>query len=221
MKIVKIKFIKKINHNILRIVTEKPPYFQFTPGEATYLSINLPGWKNEKRPFTFTSLPNQNDLEFIIKTYPEHKCFTNRLLSLQPEDEFLLDNPFGSITYKGEGVFIAGGAGITPFVSIFKDVVSQGKKLNSLLLFANKTSEDIILETELNNWLENKVIHILSEQKAEKYHEGFITAELIKKNCTDLGQFFYVCGPPKMMSSVLEVLKELGISQNKIVKETL
>jgi predicted ferric reductase len=221
MKIIKIKFIQKINRNVLRIITEKPPYYNYKPGEATNLSINLPGWTKEKRPFTFTSLPNQNELEFTIKTYPEHKCVTNLLLSLKPGNELLLDDPFGTIAYKGEGVFIAGGAGLTPFIPIFKDVTIKGNKLNSILFFANKTKEDIFLENELAEWTDNNVVHVLSEENTDTYEQGFITAELIKKKCSDLHRYFYVCGPPRMVVSIVNILQKLKVSPEKIIREIL
>ena len=65
--IVKIKSIQHITHDVLQIVTEKPNSYDFISGQATEISINQNGWKNEKRPFTFTCLPNKDYLEFAIK----------------------------------------------------------------------------------------------------------------------------------------------------------
>src|SRR5688572_9468624 len=117
---VKIESIKKVTHDVLQIVTEKPSAYSFKPGQATEVSINKDGWKNKKRPFTFTSLPANDYLEFTIKTYPLHKGVTSELLSLKKNDELILHDVFGAITYKGEGVYIAGGAGVTPFISILR-----------------------------------------------------------------------------------------------------
>ena len=125
--IVKIKSIDKVTHDVLQIVTEKPQKYNFTPGQATEISINKNGWKDEKRPFTFTCLPDNDYLEFTIKTYPSHKGVTNELLQLKKNDELILHDVFGAIAYKGEGVFIAGGAGVTPFISIFRYLQSKMK----------------------------------------------------------------------------------------------
>jgi NAD(P)H-flavin reductase len=81
---------------VLRIVTKKPAEFTFTPGQAIALSINKSGWENEVRPFTFTSIPENNFLEFIIKIYPSHKGVTNELLQLTKDDEIILHNIFGA-----------------------------------------------------------------------------------------------------------------------------
>ena len=97
---VKIKSIDKITHDMLRIVTEKPSHYAFTPGQATKVSINENGWKGEKRPFTFTCLPDDDYLEFTIKTYPLHKDITNQLLlQLKKDDELILYDVFGAISY--------------------------------------------------------------------------------------------------------------------------
>jgi len=79
--IVKINSIKYITHDVLRIVTEKPQKHTFTPGQATEISINKEGWIKEKRPFTFTCLPQHDYLEFSIKTYPSHKGKRDIILS--------------------------------------------------------------------------------------------------------------------------------------------
>ena len=103
----------------------------------------------EKRPFTFTCLPNDDYLEFTIKTYPSHKGVTNELLQLKQEDELILHDVFGAIAYKGEGVFIAGGAGVTPFISIFRFLRSKNEIGGNKLIFANKRKADIILKARI------------------------------------------------------------------------
>jgi hypothetical protein len=74
---------------VLQIITEKPKQYNFTPGQATEVSINKPDWKEKKNPFTFTCLPENNFLEFNIKTYPAHKGVTNELLTLKKADELM------------------------------------------------------------------------------------------------------------------------------------
>src|SRR5665647_863828 len=125
--LVKIKSIKHITHDVLQIITEKPKQYNFHPGQATDVSINNTAWKDEKRPFTFTCLPDNNYIEFTIKTYPSHQSVTNQLLQLNQDDELILHDVFGDIAYKGEGIFIAGGAGVTPFISIFRYLQSQNE----------------------------------------------------------------------------------------------
>jgi ferredoxin-NADP reductase len=133
--IVKIQSVEKITHDVLKIVIEKPKQYHFTPVQATDISINKEGLRDVKNPFTFTSLPEENHLEFIIKTYPSRQVETNELLHLKTSDELILQEIFGAIHYKGEGVFIAGGTGVTPFISIFRDLKSKNEIGNNTLIF--------------------------------------------------------------------------------------
>ncbi|HUH25013.1 MAG TPA: FAD-binding oxidoreductase, partial [Flavobacterium sp.] len=116
-QIVKIISVEHLTHDVLRIVAEKPASLSYIVGQAVDVSFNKEGWKNELRAFTFTSLPNEEHIEFSIKTYPSHKGVTQQLLSANQGDELIIHDVFGAIHYKGEGIFIAGGAGVTPFIA--------------------------------------------------------------------------------------------------------
>lgn len=219
IQIIKVKAVTKATHDVLRIETEKPPNYQFEPGQATELAINKPEWVQKKRPFTFTSLPQEKHLEFTIKTYPQHKGVTNELLKLKAGDELIIDDPWGTIGYKGEGVFIAGGAGVTPFISIFRHLQSTNKIGANKLIFANKAKADIINESEFQKMLGKNFINILSDENIDKYAHGFITEDFLKKSITGLDKHFYLCGPPVMMDIVEKQLSNLKVDKKLIVKE--
>ena len=217
--IVKIKSIKKVTHDVLQIITDKPPAYTFVSGQATDVSINNTDWKDEKRPFTFTCLPNNDYIEFTIKTYPSHQSVTNQLLQLNKGDELILHDVFGDIAYKGEGVFIAGGAGVTPFISIFRYLQSKNEIANNKLIFANKTKADIILEEEFKSLLGENFINVLSDEKVDGYANGYITEDFLKANIYDLNKNFYVCGPPPMMDAIEKMLANLHVNEKLIIKE--
>lgn len=217
--IVKIESISFVTHNVLRIKTEKPTNFKFVPGQATEISINKGVWQNEKRPFTFTCLPEDNYLEFTIKTYPSRKGVTNELLKLKKDDELILHDVFGAIHYKGEGVFIAGGAGVTPFIAIFRDLHSKNKIAGNKLIFSNKTKDDIILKEEFENLLGKNFINILSEEKSDDYPYGHISENFLKANISDYKKYFYLCGPPPMMEAVEKQLTGLKVERNLLIEE--
>ncbi len=216
---VKVKSVDRVAHDVLRIVTAKPRQYIFNPGQATDVAINKNSWQNEIRPFTFTCLPEDDYIEFTIKTYPSHKGVTNELLHLKPNDELIIEEPFGTISYKGEGVFIAGGAGVTPFISIFRYLRSKNEIGNNKLIFANKTKADIIHQNEFEEMLGKNFINILSYEKTYEYAHGFITEEFLKSTITDLNKYFYVCGPPPMMDIVERYLNNLNVDKKLIIKE--
>ncbi|MEI6347325.1 MAG: flavodoxin reductase [Bacteroidota bacterium] len=216
---VKIKSIQHITHDVLLIVTEKPTNFTFIPGQATEISINKEGWQNKKRPFTFTSLPDNNFLEFTIKTYPQNKEVTNEMLALKVGKELILHDIFGAIAYKGEGVFIAGGAGVTPFISIFRYLQSKKEVGNNQLIFANKTKKDIIQEVEFKKILGKNFINILSDEKVDGYANGQITEDFLKTYISESTKNIYICGPPPMMDAIEKQLLHLKIDKKHIIKE--
>ena len=217
--IVKILSIDRVTHDVLRFRIEKPDGYSFIPGQATEVSLNTPELRNEKRPFTFTCLNSEAYLEFTIKIYPSHKGITNELGKLNPSAELIIRDVWGAISYKGKGVFIAGGAGITPFISIFRDLRTKNEIPGNKLIFANKTLADIILESELSEMLGNEFINILSDEKVDNYYYGMISEDFLKNQLGDLNRKFYVCGPPPMMDAVLKQLANLGVGENSITLE--
>jgi len=112
--IVKILSVGQVTHDVKSFKLEKPSGYSFIPGQATELTINKEGWLDKRNPFTFTSLNEWDHLEFTIKIYKERNGVTNQLSLLKPGDELILHDVWGAIQYKGEGSFIAGGAGVLP-----------------------------------------------------------------------------------------------------------
>jgi len=219
MKKQKILEAEPVTHNVVRLKVEKPKGFEFVPGQAVDFALDTPEWKDELRPFTFTSLPQDDHLEFTIKVYPERHGVTDQIGKLKAGDSVLLGDVFGDIHYKGNGLFIAGGAGVTPFISIFRHLNRKGELGNNKLLFANKKEEDIIDRKFFKNILGSNFINILSQEEVDGMEHGYITKELIANQVEGEGAHFYVCGPPPMMEAVLKELKDLGVPKERIVHE--
>jgi len=221
METIKIKVteVNQVTHDTYMFKTTKPEGYEFEPGQATELSLLREGWEEEKRPFTFTSLPNQDFLEFVIKTYPSHDGVTEQLSDVKVRDEFEIGEAWGAINYKGEGTFLAGGAGVTPFISILRDLKQKGKVGNNQLIFANKTEKDIILHDELKDILNGNLINILSDEEKQEYHHGLIDKEFIQEHVDDFDKKFYVCGPPEFNDKMNKDLKELGANPDSLVFE--
>ncbi|MFP4024835.1 MAG: FAD-binding oxidoreductase [Thiohalospira sp.] len=217
--IVKILKIENITHDVKRFVLEKPEGYNFKPGQATSLSINKNGLKEEKRPFTFTSLNSYQHLELTIKIYEGNNGVTKELGKLKKSDELIIGPPWGTINYKGPGYFIAGGAGITPFIAIFRHLQKENQLKDNVLYFSNKTEKDIILKDEFEKMLGKNFINVITHEESEKYINGFIDKDFLKKEISDFSKHFYICGPPKMTESIQEALKELGAKPDTLVFE--
>ncbi|NLE35488.1 MAG: flavodoxin reductase [Bacteroidales bacterium] len=217
--IVKIIETEQLTHDVKRFRIEKPEGYEFRPGQATGVTINTPELKKMRRSFTFTGRNDDPYLEFTIKIYPEHNGLTKELDRLVPGNEIVIGSPWGAISYKGKGIFIAGGAGITPFIAIFRDLKAREELQGNLLLFANKTKADIIMEQEFREMLGGAFINILSEEKADGYYHGFIDEEFIRAQVSNYSQNFYLCGPPPMMQSLTGVLSRLGVDRKAVTMD--
>jgi ferredoxin-NADP reductase len=219
MHTVKIISIEPVTHNVKRFTLEKPKDYSFNPGQATEVSINTPELKEERRPFTFTCLPSDDHLEFTIKIYTDHDGVTNALGKLKAGDELIVRDVWGAIEYKGEGIFIAGGAGVTPFIAIFRHLHKQGKVNGNKLIFSNRTSKDIILKDEFEKILGENFINILTEEDSDKYEHGRINEDYLKSNITNFQQHFYICGPDPFIKDISEALAKLGANSESVVFE--
>ena len=149
---------------------------------------------------------------------------TNHIHGLKKGDELIIRDVWGAIAYKGQGYFIAGGAGITPFIAILRQLHKENKLQGNTLLFANKTSGDIIYEKELHSMLGQNFINILSEEKPQtpgqkNFYYGHIDEAFLKKTIPDFNTSFYVCGPDAMISAVNEILAKHGATPDSVVFE--
>jgi ferredoxin-NADP reductase len=216
--IVKILKTEYVTHNVKRFRVEKPAEYKYLPGQATEITIK--GRENEvgKGPFTFTSLNEKEYLEFTIKIYQTGKL-TKELGKLKAGDELIIHDVWGTITYQGPGVFFAGGAGVTPFIAIFRQIYKDGKIGDNKLILSNKTDEDIILRDEFENMLGNNFFNVITTRKSDKYYGQRIDKELIKKLVNNFNQHFYICGPDKFVEDIHNILIVLNVSEDMIVTE--
>ena len=217
--IVKVLATRPITHNVKQFDIEKPKGYKFIPGQATDVSINKKGLEDDLHPFTFTALNDWDKLQFTLKIYTDHDGMTNKLQQVNAGDELILHEVFGAINYKGPGLFIAGGAGVTPFIAILRQLYKDGKLKDCTLLFANKSSSDIILREELEMMLGDNFVNILDKSDDPKIIEGHIDKALLKKYATDDVKYYYICGPDKFVEAMVKYLEELGKKKEQIIIE--
>ncbi|MCG6869538.1 MAG: flavodoxin reductase [Gammaproteobacteria bacterium] len=216
---VKLLMSEFVTHDVRRIIVTRPDNFRFEPGQGVELAIDTPQLREQGRPFTPTSLNEDLVLEFTIKAYPAHNGVTQALHELRPGANLLMSEAFGTIQYKGPGVFIAGGAGITPFIAIVRDLARKGKLSSQGLIFSNRRPADIIYEKELRHVFGNKLVLTCTESQAPGYKQLRIDKEFLTAHIKDLDQQFYVCGPPGFMEVVNGALQELGVEPDALVFE--
>ncbi len=208
-----------VTHDVKHFIVSKPEGFSAVPGQGVELAIDRPGLSGEGRPFTPTGLADDRVLEFTIKAYADHPGVTRALHQLESGAELLMSEPFGTISYQGPGVFIAGGAGITPFLAILRSLARKGELRGQTLIFSNKTPADVICEKELRHLLGERCILTCTGAAAPGYMQRRVDRAFLQETIQDFGQHFYVCGPPPFMGAVNGALTELGASADSLVFE--
>ncbi len=208
-----------VTHDVKRFILSRPNGFTFTPGEGVEVSIDEPAWRDAARPFTPTSLADDRVIEFTIKAYPQHAGMTQALHGLKPGTRLGMSNPFGTIRYQGKGTFIAGGAGITPFIAILRELARQGELGGHGLIFANKTPADIICEQELRHYLGDRCHFICTHGETAGYERRRIDETYLRETLDNFEQNFYLCGPPGFMDAISASLKGLGAKPQALVFE--
>lgn len=208
-----------VTHDVKRFRIRKPPGYSFTPGQATDVSINAPAWKDKFKPFTFTGLNSWDELEFTIKIYEAHNGFTKALNELHAGDSLIIGDPWGAISYRGPGTFIAGGAGITPFLAIFRQLRADGELAGNQLVFSNKFEKDIILRKELSEMLGDNMTNVITRENIPGTYNKRINQQFLNDTVKDFKRPFYVCGPDAFVVAVQEMLLKNGAHADALVIE--
>lgn len=215
---IELEDIQRLTPDTQRLTFAKPSGYDFVPGQATEVALDSDGWRDEKRPFTFTSQPEDNFLEFTIKSYPRGGV-TEQIGHMERGDAFLIGEPFGAIRDQGPGVFIAGGAGVTPFISILRRRHREGTLGGCMLIFSNKTEKDIILRQEWQAMTDLVTVFTVTHDPESQLPHAMVDEAFLKETVSNFDGNFYVCGPPEMVDDVTAALRRLGAQPDRVVVE--
>ncbi|WP_136634522.1 FAD-binding oxidoreductase [Pseudooceanicola onchidii] len=202
----------------------RPEGFDYTPGQAVDLALDRDGWREEKRPFTPVSLPDEPKLRFVIKSYPDHDGVTEQIGQMKPGDRVIIDDPWGAIHDEGPGYFIAGGAGVTPFIAVLEDrLETHGTLKDCTLIFSNEREEDIILRDTFDKMEGLKTVYTVTGDKhpSAGVETRKIDRDFLKDHVDPAHGKAYICGPEPMIDDVHDALISLGFSEDRIVTEDL
>ncbi len=232
----KVKDIKIETHDTFTITVNGSK--NFTAGQFFFLRLN----KNKlhaRHPFTVSSIPGE-DMSFTMKLAGR---FTQTAKELKPGDTILIDGPFGNFIPQKEKdlVFIAGGVGITPFMSIIKDHITKNmpqghfcfdksKQVvpqNITLIYGSRTEADIIFKKEINaidkSWF--KKVYLLSQADegialSPDCENGYICKDVLHRYVQDVkNSLYYICGPEIMKDNAKKFLKDEGVDGGNVFVE--
>lgn len=216
---VKILSLEKIALNIFRLVIEKPTGYSFIPGQYTEVTLNEDIQRNNKAHYSFTGLIDADNLEFILKPCSGSNSLALKIITLKPDDELIISEPRGSLRYKGMGTFIAGGTGITPFISIFRNLKQKKDLAGNKLIYSNKTINDVILHNELLDMLGMNYTNLFTEERFQKFYFGRIDRNFLRMEIVDFAQYFYVSGSVEFVQNVNSILKGFEVAADSIILE--
>ncbi len=213
---VKIFSIEKISKNVKRFRIEKPRDYKFVSGQhVKFLILGT----DVKRLFSISSPAYENYLEFMARIHEDREGGTKQFDNLKISEELMISDASGKIKYIGNGIFIAGGIGISPLVSILRDLNKQKKLEENKLFYMDKTKDDLVLDKELKNMLGENVVFTLTRERTEGYLHGKIDKKFLEEHIENFNQKFYLCGPAKFVLDIKKSLVELGAKKEEIVSE--
>lgn len=211
--------IAKATHDTYHLTFDRPERFSFEPGQSVEMTVLKDGWRGEGRPFTPISLPDEDSLEFLIKSYPSHDGVTEQIAGLSEGDGVSIDEPFGDMRDRGPGVFIAGGAGITPIIALLrKRLRDQGDLAGSTLVFSNKSESDIIWRDKLSAMPGLTVAYTVTDDQGDTVPQRELDRDYLRQ-FIEPGTLCYLCGPPPMMDAVQSAVGQLGVEPEDLVAD--
>lgn len=221
---------RKVADRIWEITIEpkRNESIRFAAGQFVWLNLGHSPFSLAEHPFSFSSAPA--DRPRVAFTIKESGDFTSRIGSITVGTRAYLDGPHGNFTLAGRKatsiVFIAGGVGFAPIMSMLRQLKAERYQHPLRLIYGNRVETQILFreETEaLRDAIDFRVHYVLSEPPTGwSGAVGELTPTILDKCLEDIQGdewLFFVCGPPPMMDSVERTLIARGISRNRIVSE--
>jgi ferredoxin-NADP reductase/ferredoxin len=233
-QLVKITDIKDLSYDtkLYRFISVDPdkPLAPFRAGRYIGLTVEINGVRTT-RPYSLVSSPNQLAYYELGIRRKEDGFLTPYFLdNAKIGDIYEVTEPLGDLYYNPlfhgkDLVFIAGGCGITPFISLLRDIYERALDLNVWLIYGCVTEKDIIFREEIEDIAEKRsnitVKYILSEPDPDwKGESGFITADKILNAIGSIkDKYFYVVGNRPMYQFLKGEMKKLGVPNHKVYYE--
>jgi propane monooxygenase reductase component len=225
----RVEAVERLTHDIrlLRVALVEPERLTFQAGQ--YVDIKIPG-ADDHRSFSMANTPSTaHELEFMIKVYPDGH-FSGLLDSgeIKVGDELELTGPYGVFTLRATStrrlLFIGGGAGMAPILSLLRSLAEAGTVLPAVYYYGARRPEDLFHVEELEELVERlpdfRFVPALSEIEADGNgwagETGLIT-DVVDRLEADVSEVeAYVCGPPPMVEAAIALLERRGVPESQI-----
>ncbi len=215
--------------NRFRFELTEPATIEYVPGQ--YVQLLCPRYKGNAeevyRAYSIASDPKQkNIIDLIIRRVPNGICTTWCFEYLKQGDTVKMNGPYGEFCLsrtEAPMVFVAGGSGMAPFVTILHAMKNTGNSRQAEYFFGANTTADLCLtgemkdfEQALPNFTFVPVVARPDESDNWTGETGLVT-EAVQRRYTDLsGHEGYLCGSPGMIDAAAKVFTSLGMPEDKI-----
>ncbi len=224
---------EQVAHGTMAFHFDKPAGFGFRAGQAIDLVLSDPALARTdgaRHAFSLVSAPHEDEL--VVATRMRDSAYKNALARLPIGAAAQIEGPFGSLTLHNKpdraAVFIAGGIGITPFMSMLRDAAHRASPQRLVLLYSNRRPEDSAflselqrLEGEYRNFSLVATMTAMAESRQPWMGEtGLIDEALLKRLSAELpNPVYYVAGPPAMVAGLRDTLEHAGIDADDVRSE--
>jgi ferredoxin-NADP reductase len=205
-----------IAENTFSFAIARPDNFQFKAGQ--YVVIELPELSGRnRREFSIVSSPNRRD-RLVFAFRDSESDFKKAIRTMKSGAEIELEGPFGLFTLPNERierhfVFVAGGIGITPFMSMIAFSIEEDLLFHITLVAVNSSKERMPFQDELSRMQE------ASDKISVVKHIGKLNAGALKQYVSESVDRIFVAGPPGMVSEARQALSDCGVDENRILAE--
>jgi glycine betaine catabolism B len=223
----------KLAPEIVEFVFKPSQKLAFTPGQ--YMEFTLehqrPDSRGNRRYFTLASSPTETTVRLGVRFYKHSSSFKRAMHWMDGKTPLIAGQIAGDFTLPADAseklVFIAGGIGITPFRSMLKYLLDTQQRRDIVLIYANKTAEEIVYRDILDaahTRLGVKTLYTLTDRAAVPRNwtgfTGRINEQMILRAIPDYDErTYYLSGPPEMVRASEQVLKNMGVSGSRIKKD--
>jgi len=228
----RVKEIKEEQGDVWTITLEPNNHkgFQFAPGQFAWLTAWKTPFSDTEHPFSIaSSAERKTEIEMSIKNLG---VFTRKIRTLKPGDRVYVDGPYGAFNLDHfpnaeRLIFIPGGIGVTPIMSMLRTMADRGDKRPILLFYCNREWETTTFKDEIKNLeskLELKTIYTIEKPPQKwKGESGFLNKDILNRHIPKEwpvnGIDIFLCGPTPMMNAVESELNKNGYAQDQIHSE--
>jgi ferredoxin-NADP reductase len=223
----------EVAEGTLAFSVEKPAGFQFIAGQAAELMLLDPPETDDEgnfRTFSIVAAPSEGVLTFATRL--RDTAFKRVLRRMARGTALQVDGPFGSFNLhknrEKPAVFLAGGIGITPFMSMIRDTTGRADPRLLYLFYSNRRPEDAAFLTELTALQQShpgfRLVGTMVEMERSSREwdgeRGYIDEAMLRRHLPSLdGPIYYIAGPPRMVGAVRQTLVKAGVNEDDIRAE--